>query len=175
MFAKDIADVDLQSAIDNAIGSLRLGQQPNERGIERLAPAFIGAEWSADLVSLWDLRQAYDDGCFDENPIDISNLADEDVAALVRRIGPLSLSQHDPDSTRIYCQWITHTDGECWVLASFYGLELVPIGLFRSEDEVKAACLNMGYLVGNDGADAQHLESIQDFTILHFFRLDRED
>jgi hypothetical protein len=177
MFSEEAVDAELQSSIDAIIDSVRGGGQPNDRDMERLALAWAinpSAEWDADLFGLWDLRQTYEDGWFDSSPVEISSLTDADLATLVRRIAPLGFSQHDPDSIRIYWQPITHTDGDDWVVASFYALELVPIGIFRSVTDAKAACMSRGYLVGNDGQEGHHLNSMSDDLILRFFRAESD-
>jgi hypothetical protein len=177
MFSDEVMNSELQASVDAIIVSVRGGRQPNDCDMERLALAWANnpsAEWEADLVGLWDLRAAYEDGWFDPSPVETSSLTDADLIALVRQITPLGLSQHDPDSIRMYWQAITHTDGDDWIVASFYALELVPIGIFRSLTDAKTACINRGYLVGNDGEDTHHLNSMSDDLILRFFRTETE-
>lgn len=163
----------VQAAIDAVIDAARAGQEPGDADIETLGLTWderTGAEWCADLVSLDAFRQSYEEGFLHEDPVDLTVLADNAIAALVRRLAPSALGQHDGDSTRVYCVPIVHTDGDTWLLASFYALELVPIGVFETSDAAKAACIQMGYLVGNDGDDAQHLASMPDDLIVHHVR-----
>jgi hypothetical protein len=167
----------LQASIDEVIEAVRSGRQLNSWDLDRLAlewPSPVDGEWYADLISLRELRQAYEDGFIDESPVNLDSLADNDIVALVRRIAHSGLLQHDPDSTRLYGTGISHTDGETWLLASYFALEFVPIGVFRSVDDAKAACVTMGYLVGNDGEDARWLDAMSDDLILQFFRNDAE-
>ncbi len=128
-----------------------------------------GAEWYADLVSLQSFRQTYEEGFFHEDPVDLTVLADNEIVALVRRLAPMALQQHEPDDIGIHYHVIEHTDGEEWVLASCYSLELVPLGVFRSCEEAAAACVAMGYLVGNNGQDWSHFDSLTDEIILKHF------
>ena len=174
MFAGQPTDLHVQASIDAVIDAARAGQDPGDADMETLGGAWedvSSAEWCADLVSLNAFRQSYEEGFLHEEPVDLTVLADNAIVALVRRLAPMAFEQHDGDSIRIYCVPMVHTDGETWLLASFYALELVPIGVFETAGAAKAACIEMGYLVGNDGDNACHLASMSDELIVHHFRM----
>jgi hypothetical protein len=174
MFAGQPTDHHVQASIDAVIDAARAGQKPSDADMETLGGPWedmAGGEWCADLVSLDAFRQSYEEGFLHEEPVDLTVLADNAIVALVRRLAPMAFQQADPDDSRLCCHPITHSDGEQWVLCSFYSLELVPIGVFETTEDAKAACVAMGYLVGNDGDDARHLASMPDDLLVHHVRM----